>query len=240
MIINADSRQIYNVFPVLTAQPTTQEYDLVQHELYNFCHIDQEYNVHYWLKDVQQVLDNNPNTFPIIVGGTGLYLDAVINGLHTLPERNPNSVWEQKTMADCLTALQKIDPESAEKYKDQRRMIRALDIYDQTGQTMTKLFAQPKKNILQLDCECVFVSVSNLRERISIRLKANFQAMIEEVEAFGLFGAEHIIGVQPIQSYLLGDKNMQQAYEMIYHQTAQYAKRQKTWFEKFYMQHLRK
>jgi len=174
----------------------------------------------------------------IIVGGTGLYINALLEGVNVLPARSLKTKWDEASLQECLKELAVIDPESALKIKDKRRAIRALDIFDITGLTLTQWFAKPKKKLLQKNFYKIFTDKENLDERIMKRLTNDLENMIQEVneEKDMILNSklENTIGFKDICDFLNNKTDKTTLINNIFFATRQYAKRQRTWFRKYY------
>lgn len=244
MIINADSIQFYQALQKLTAQPENLQNPENQNPhnqnyyLYNFLHPAIDYNATKWLKDLKIVLDSNPENVPIIVGGTGLYISALLNGLVNLPARSENNPWSTRSFDECKTALEKIDQSALLILKDKRRMERFLDIYDQTGLTYTQLQAQEKIRTIEGNWLKIYVQRENNQDLIMKRLTENFDDYVKEVQIQQKFidgtKMETAIGYREIKNLLTHKSTRQETIEKIFNKTCQYAKRQRTWFKKYY------
>lgn len=180
VIINADSIQVYNVLPRLSAQPT----DLTDHYLYNFLDITQDYSSHQWLVDLRSLLADNPHFFPIIVGGTGFYINALLSGIHPLPPRSLTTPWDHLSVDECTILVQQIDPVAASQIKDHRRLIRFLDLYHNHELHQFKL--PPPIKLINRNFYTIYVTSDNLRTRIRTRLISDFPSLIEEVQQLQL------------------------------------------------------
>lgn len=229
IIINADSVQMYHVLPKLSAQPE----DLTDHYLYNFLDISQDYSVYQWLQDVHKLI--RQNYFPIIVGGSGFYLNALLHGIYPFPARSEHTQWDHLSTDECKTLAHQIDPQAVIKYQDKQRLIRFLDVYHKTGQNLLNPTI-PKQKILNEQYYCIQVVSSQIKQRIQTRLTSHIDQYIEEVK---LQSDNHsklhkIIGYTEIQQYLTRQISYQDTINHIYTRTCQYAKRQGTWFRKYY------
>ena len=246
VIINADSVQVYNVLPKLSAQPQ----DLEDHYLYNFLDIQYNYSSHQWLLDLRSLLVDNTDFFPIIVGGTGFYINALLSGIHPLPARALNTPWDHMSLEECRILVQQIDQSAAEQIKDHRRLIRFLDLYHNHNLHQFKLPAPIK--LIQRNFYKIFVTSKDIHSNINNRLLSDFQATVDEVEQLQStlpnihdqsFTAVYanlnkIIGYTEINLYLKKELTRAQVIENICRRTYQYAKRQTTWFKKYYKPHL--
>lgn len=239
VLINADSQQVYNALHILTAQPDPiQSFPQV---LYGYKAPHDEMSVHIWLNDLKTILDKFQNSVPVLIGGTGLYLKAAIDGVSLLPARS-DTKYDELSLEECYAILKEKDPEALLYIKDKRRIIRALDIYDQTGIKYTERYLHHSKPLIKKPYK-IYIDNAQLEANILKRLSKDINKMIDEVEsqAKNILGSklEKAIGFHAIMSFLSqSHTNLDQAKNdlivEIYHQTRQYAKRQRTWFKKYY------
>lgn len=228
VIINADSVQVYNVLHQLTAQPE----DYTDHHMYSFQNISENYSAHQWLMDLKKLLNDNKHFFPIIVGGTGFYIRALLDGIQDLPSRSPNTEWDDMSPQECLSLVKAIDPESI--ISDKRRMIRFLDLNNQ-GINARHM---PLKRIITGNFYKIYVSPQStiMKKRIKARLEKHIDEYVLEVKNLAQQSDKmhQIIGYTEISSYLQFLSTKQEIIEQIYTRTCQYAKRQQTWFKKYF------
>ncbi len=232
-LINADSMQIYQDLPILTASPDADEKKAVPHYLYNFVDAYTEFNVNHWLQlAVEQIKQMD---FPVLVGGTGLYLSALINGIAVVPDVDPA----------IRTAVRQMTVEEVEEqvkecpFTDPQRMRRALEVQLSTGKTLAYFQAQPRQKMIQhVEFKIIFIAPPRpfLHQRIEKRfhqMKKN--GMVEEVQTLlskqPTGSVLKAIGVGEIQSFLEGKITEDQMINQIVTATRQYAKRQMTWFK---------
>jgi len=142
-IINADSMQIYRDLPILTASPTDDEKKEVPHYLYNFVDEKTIFDVNQWLKLVSEQIKQVD--FPVLVGGTGLYLSSLINGIAEIPDVDPvvRENVRQMTLEEVAEQVQDCP------FTDPQRMRRALEVQLSTGKTLAFFQAQPKRKFVQ-------------------------------------------------------------------------------------------
>lgn len=232
-IINADSMQIYRDLPILTASPTDDEKKEVPHYLYNFVDEKTIFDVNQWLKLVSEQIKQVD--FPVLVGGTGLYLSSLINGIAEIPDVDPvvRENVRQMTLEEVAEQVQDCP------FTDPQRMRRALEVQLSTGKTLAFFQAQPKRKFVQdVEFKTIFINPSRplLHQRIEKRfyqMKKN--GMVDEVEALLKLNPTgsvlKAIGVYEIQSFLNGKITENQMVNKIITATRQYAKRQITWFK---------
>lgn len=243
-IINCDSRQLYRAFPVITAQPSPQERSLCPHVLYGFLETEKRMSAGEWSSLASDFLPRF--TLPILVGGTGLYLRALFDGIVSIP-RVPEEL-TQRLMAEYLAGnsrelyarLEEADPAYASRIhpNDRQRVVRALAVLESTGHTFSWWHEQtpppPACDILRIGLKLPLKDLEPLLyRRIELMLDAG---AIEEVkkewerlpdaDAPGWSG----IGCHELLMYLQGTCSLDEACSLWRKNTRAYAKRQLTWF----------
>lgn len=232
-LINADSMQIYRDLSVLTASPTSEEKKIVPHYLYNFVDEKTVFNVHQWLMLVAKQIQEMD--FPVLVGGTGLYVSALMNGIAPVPDVDPavREAVRQMTLEEVAEQVRECP------FTDPQRMRRALEVQLSSGKTLAFFQAQPRQKMIQ-DVEFKTVFINPPRPLLHQRIEKRFHqmkknGMVEEVRALLTLNPSgsvlKAIGVYEIQSYLEGKITENQMIEQIVAATRQYAKRQITWFK---------
>lgn len=246
-IVNADSRQIYRGLTIGTNQPTAGDLRKAPHHLYGFLEPDVDFSVAEYeglaIPALQQIFGRK--RLPIVVGGTGFYIRALLKGTWPVPKHDP----ELRSRLKKILArggkerfhhlLQRIDPESAKKIapNDTYRVLRALEIYFQTGARKSEISHTRQdrfpafKYFLDLDPD-------ELRKRIESRTRQMFESgWIEEVRAilrqfpgFERMPAAKSLGYPEILQLLNGAQSMEECFSAILRKTIQYAKRQRSWF----------
>jgi len=247
-IINADSMQIYKEFNILTSRPTAKDIKKAKHHLYGIISVKKDFSTGKWLKLVSKLIKKilKKNKIPIIVGGTGLYFKALIEGLAKIPNipiklrnkirRLHKNIGQKRFYEELL----KLDPD-AKKYiesKDIQRSIRAYEVKKYTKKSLYIWFENTKPNFDQFFFKKLFINLSReeLLKKIHQRVEKMFKKGAEqEVKKFAKLkiktemSANKIIGVQEIKNYLQKKITLNQAKELIKIRTRQYAKRQATW-----------
>lgn len=241
-IINADSMQVYRDLRVLTARPDTADEARAPHRL--FGHIDgaEACSAARWAAEANAVLTQVER--PILVGGTGLYLRTLLDGIAPVPEIDPAVRAEVRALpvADAHRRLIEADPAAAAKLApaDTTRVARALEVALSTGRTLAAWQGERIGGIGG-DYEVTGVVLTPgramLGERIERRCKAMLkEGAIEEVAALVARGLDpalpvmRAIGVAPLAEHLAGTLTLDQARDRIALETRRYAKRQDTWF----------
>lgn len=249
-IISCDSMQIYKYMDIGTAKPTEEEKDGIVHHMMDFLDPRESYSVSRYVEDADRCLQDilSRGKPAVVVGGTGLYLDSLMAGRQFAPlpqsgkrEALTRIAREQGTGV-LLEQLRAVDPEAAERIhpSNQKRVIRALEIWLETGKTMTQHDLEsraipPKYSPLYLGLD--YENRQDLYDRIGLRVEEMFrQGLVEEVrglltrgipaEATGM----QAIGYKELTAYLSGSGTLQEAKAAIQLGSRRYAKRQRTWF----------
>lgn len=246
-IISADSRQFYKELSIGTAAPTAEELSQVKHHFVHNLSIEDKYDVADYERDVLDFLKQYFNTknVAIMTGGSGLFIDAVCNGLDSMPdisEEVRNRV-SKMLEADGIEGLQReverVDNDYFQVVDKQnpRRLQRALEVYYQTGKPYST-FRQ--RNVAKRDFDIVKLAIlwdrDKLIERINQRVDMMMQqGLLDEVKS--VYQKRHLnslntVGYKELFDYLDGKCTLEQAVDQIKINTRQYAKRQMTWLRK--------
>lgn len=248
-IINGDSTQVYRHFNIGTAKVTEDEMEGIPHHLFDTLDGQEAYSVADYQKAVRAAIDDirSRGKLPIIVGGTGLYIQAVLFDFRFTEEVADEAIRERLERqleaegAEVLhTRLQAIDPKSAEKIhpNNHRRLIRALEIFEITGKT--KDAHEDNKGQEKMYEHLIFgleMGREKLYERINLRTELMMaQGFLQEVENLLAQGYEDAqpmgaIGYRELKRYVEGDCSYEAAVEGIQKSTRNYAKRQMTYFK---------
>jgi tRNA dimethylallyltransferase len=247
-IINADSMQIYREFSVLSSRPKNIETKKIKHHLYGILSVKKYFSTGEWLKLVKKKVkecDENKKT-PIIVGGTGLYFNAITKGISKVPNisskvrKQARKLHENIGQNKFYEKLVVIDPIVQKKISpnDSQRSIRAYEVKISTNKSLYEWSSNTKSEFLQYDLKKIFLDVpricllENIIKRTEMMFKNN---CINEVEKFlklkidQSLSSNKLIGVKEIASHLSGEVNLEEAKELINIKTRQYAKAQNTW-----------
>ena len=247
-IINADSMQVYKQLKILTARPNKEEQKNIKHHLYGTVDLNEKFSTGQWLelaiktiKDIQK-----RKKTPIIVGGTGLYFQSLIDGLVKIPEiplafRNKIRLIQKKEgQKKFYKKLLKIDPKAKDKFdqNDSQRTIRAFEIKSFTKISMYQWLNKTKSEFKDDEFIKLYIDFKreDLIKRISLRsIKMIEEGAIKEVKKFIKLkikkdlSVNRVIGIDELTQYLDKKINLDQARELISIKTRQYAKRQATW-----------
>ena len=247
-IINADSMQVYKQFKILTARPSKLEQKNIKHHLYGIVDLKTKFSTGDWLKlAIKKIHEiRGRNKIPILVGGTGLYFNSLINGLVKIPNipikfRNKIRLM-QKTYGQkkFYKKLLKIDPKVKDKINsnDTQRSIRAFEIKSYSKKSMYDWITQTKPSFKQSEFLKLYINFERkkLIERIEKRtLKMIKLGAIKEVKKFNTLklsaqsSVSKVIGIQELKKFLEKKIKIDEAKELIDIKTRQYAKRQATW-----------
>ena len=249
-IISADSMQIYKDMSIGTAKPTIEEMQGIPHYLLDFVEPNEDFNVAKYKEMAEEKIEEilSKGKLPIIVGGTGLYIDTLLKGIEfsEVPRdedycKELEKKVEQEGVNWLENELRKIDPDSANKIEKNniRRMIRALEIYKVTGKTKTQLDLEsikgPKYEYYVFG---ILWNREELYQRINYRVDVMLElGLIKEVEkimqtkGFSKTALQGL-GYKEVVNYLDGKITYEEMVEKIKMETRRYAKRQMTWFKR--------
>lgn len=249
-IVNCDSMQMVRGMNIGTAKPSPSERQSVPHHLFDRVNPDEYFSAGQYMDEAREVCLEiaGRGRIPIVVGGTGLYLKAFLEGVFTGPGRSEElrsrlgRIAERRGNACLFRILQKHDPRAAERIPvaDLVRLVRALEVFFLTGQSITSW--QPDREpligfqVLKLG---IRIARENLYDRINRRVTAMFkEGLVEEVEGLLATGYSidskgfEAIGYRHVAAFLQGELTEQEAVEKTCQETRRYAKRQMTWFRK--------
>ena len=250
-IISSDSMQIYKDMNIGTAKPDQQEMQGIKHYLLDFVEPNQRYSVADYKKDAENAIEDilQKGKVPIIVGGTGIYVDSLIYGIEYPNiefDENYRKELERRVEKEGLEKLyekaKKIDPQAMKKISrnDQKRILRVLEIYNATGKTKTEQEIESRKNEVKYDYRVFAINMDRekLYDRINKRVDIMIQkGLIEEVEnllkKYNEFPtAMQGLGYKEVVEYIQGKVLKEDMIENIKRESRRYAKRQITWFKK--------
>jgi len=250
IVINADSMQVYRDIPILSACPSQQDMKQAPHKLYGIYDASIRGNMVDWFNLAKEEINNarTSQQTPIIVGGTGMYIETLEKGTTPIPE-TPTEIRQEISeyvknngLAALYQELSVVDQETAARLSpnDTTRIRRAMEVYKHTKKTMSYWQQVPlKKTFSAKEFVRIYINPprdildTNARTRFDIMLK---QGAIEEVQTLinrnlsDSLPAMRALGVQELKSYLVGTTSLEEAVELAKLHTRQYAKRQSTWF----------
>ena len=247
-IINADSMQVYKEFSILSSRPTNLDLKKVKHHLYGFQPVKKHFSTGAWLKLVKKQINFclKNKKIPILVGGTGLYFEAITKGMSKIPHielKTRNKIRElQKKLGQkkFYEKLIKLDPLIKNKIEpsDTQRSIRAYEVKKFTKKSIYEWYKLTKSEFKQFQIFQIFIDIprekllKNIKQRVDQMFKNNCTKEVNlflELSIDPLLSVNKIIGVREIKDHLNGVLSLNQAKELINIKTRQYAKRQVTW-----------
>jgi len=249
-ILSADSRQFYNKLNIGTAKPTKKQLAEVNHHFINILEPEENYNVSDFEKKIDEVIENllGRSLIPIVVGGSGLYIKALVDGIFDTVDKDLE--YREKLLnyknqfgnEYLYNLLKKTDPVSAEKMLPQswKRVMRALEVYHLSGEQIWKHHERQTKekkySFIQIglnwDRETLY---KNINERVDMMIDNGLVKEVEGLLADGYnkeINSLNTVGYKEIISYLNNEISIERAIELIKRNTRRYAKRQMTWFRK--------
>ena len=247
VILSADSRQFYKEMSIGTAAPTEEELSQVKHYFVHHISIEDKYDVADYERDALQLLDELFKTHDVVImtGGSGLFIDAVCNGIDAMPDIQPEirekveKLYKDEHLHGMQEVLKRLDPEyfAIVDQQNPRRLQRALEVCYQTGKTFTSF---RKGNIVQRDFEIKKYALLWDRQALIERIDKRVDLMMKQgllEEARSLYPQRHLnalntVGYKELFAYFDGQCTLAEAVEQIKIHTRQYAKRQMTWLRK--------
>lgn len=247
-VVNADSMQVYKYMDIGTAKPSLEERRGIPHHLMDIVEPDCAFSVaqycelaHRCIREVQQ-----RGKMPVLVGGTGLYIDAVVQNIQFCafaPDLAYRAGLEAEDSAVLYERLKQVDPDSAGRIApaDRKRLIRALEVFHTTGRTMSWHQAQSRAAQSPYRARVFGIATdrAELYERINKRVDGMMAAGLEEevrrLLEMGVPPAAtsmQAIGYKELAAYLRQDCSKEQAVEAVRQNSRRYAKRQLTWFRR--------
>lgn len=249
-IVSADSMQIYREMNIGTAKVTTEEMSGVKHYMINIVNPDEDFNVAMYKKMAEEALEEivSKGKTPIIVGGTGLYINTLVNGIEFSEidkDEEYRKELENRVSAEGIDSiyeeLRSVDPEAANiiDKNNVRRVIRALEIYKVTGKTKTEL---DKESIKETKFDFLMYGIKTDREELYNRINKRIdymmeQGLVSEVEELNKKyklskTALQGLGYKEVIEYINKNCNYDEMIEKLKMETRRYAKRQITWFKR--------
>ena len=246
-IISADSRQFFKEIPIGTAAPTEEQLNAVPHHFIGNLTISESYNVSQFEEDVLELLADKwqEQDRMILVGGSGLYVNAVCRGIDSLPDTDEelriklNELYEKNGIKALQFKLKALDPEYYEivDVNNPKRLLRAIEVCLQTGKTYTSFRKNKPKardfRVIKIGLE---IERDTLNKRINNRTDEMMQSgWIEEARSvypYRELNALNTVGFKELFAYFDGEMTLEEATEKIKTNTRRFAKRQMTWFKK--------
>lgn len=249
-IVSADSMQVYKEMDIATAKPTAEEMQGIPHHLISIIEADENFSVAAYKERAMKAIADifSSGKIPVVVGGTGLYIDTLINNT-TFFDFDKNDEREklhkrlENEGIDALyNELMSVDRETAERLhiNDTKRILRALEVYNSTGKTIslqTELSHETESEynwlVIGLTAEDREVLYDRINRRVDIMLS---DGLIDEAKDFFAreksSTAKQAIGYKELKGYLDGVISLEEAVENLKRETRRYAKRQLTWFRR--------
>lgn len=247
VIVNADSQQLYDGLRILTARPTAEDEAEIPHLLYGVAAPSEAWSVGRWLRQVERILSSEGRPL-IFVGGTGLYFNALLQGLAPTPpvpgevRDAVQALYDSEGEAVVRNELQAIDPAAAGRIAsgDRQRLVRALSVHRATGRSLSDWRDEPATPLLEPGAFLSYV-VERPREVLYQRCDDRVDAMISagaldevrDLQGHGLdpdLPVMKAVGVRELIRHLRGEIPLDAAVAEIKQQTRRFAKRQLTWF----------
>ncbi|MGM9477523.1 tRNA (adenosine(37)-N6)-dimethylallyltransferase MiaA [Pedobacter sp. GSP4] len=246
-IISADSRQFFKEMEIGTAKPDAEELAAAKHHFINSHSVSQLFSTGDFEVEGLKTLDQifKKHDLAIMVGGSGLYINALINGLDEMPEidltirENLNKKFDDEGLSAIQSQLAALDPEYFAKVDQQnpQRMIRGLEVFLSTGQKLSSMLSATKKerpfNIIKIGLN---TDRAILYDRINKRVDQMIdKGLVDEVKSlvdFKKYNALNTVGYSEIFDYLDGKSSLEEAISAIKQNTRRFAKRQLTWFRR--------
>ena len=247
-IINADSMQVYKKLKILTARPNKIEQKDIKHHLYGVVDLNEKFSTGQWLELAIKKIKNikKKKKIPILVGGTGLYFQSLIDGLVKIPEiplkfRNKiRLISKRDGQEKFYKKLLKLDPKIKDKFdpNDTQRSIRAYEVKSYTNVSMYDWLTKTKSEFKDSDFLKLHIETKRekLIERINLRTSSMInEGAVNEVKKFLKLkiiknqSVNKVIGIAELTQYLNHEITLEEAKELILIKTRQYAKRQATW-----------
>ncbi len=250
VVINADSMQVYKELRILTARPSDADEARVPHRLYGVLPASQACSVGQWRDMAVEAIDeaHGQGLLPVVTGGTGMYLNALMQGLALIPDipeqvrSEVQTLYAEQGGDAALQALSEVDPQTAGRLSaaDRQRVCRTLEVYRASGRPLSEWLAEGNQGVPEGIAFQTLV-LQPPREELYARIDARFVQMVEEgaldevrdLMALGLapdLPAMKAVGVRELAAYLADDSTLDEAVAAAQQASRNYAKRQLTWF----------
>ncbi len=244
VILGADSRQVYREFDIGTAKPSLAERQQVPHFLIDICEPTETLTVADYQAKAQALIQQihlEQQQVPLLVGGTGLYVNAIAKGLiipRVAPQPDLRHQLASLGQSHCYALLNQVDPDATQRIhpNDAVRTLRALEVYYATGYPISIQQGErpPDYPLIYVGLDCGEDLHLRIAQRTHHMIDAGF---VDEVERLiNRYGADlslmDTLGYAEIRQYLAGDGSLAEAIALTIRHTQQFAKRQRTWFRK--------
>ena len=246
-IVSADSRQFFREMEIGTAKPDAIEQNAAKHHFINSHSVKELFSTGDFELDALKVIDDIfiKHDIAIMVGGSGLYINAVINGLDEMPEidlqirSKLNHQFETEGLESIQKQLKELDPEYFEKVdqNNPQRMIRGLEVFLSTGKKLSSMLSATKKerpfNIVKIGLNTDrSILYNRINERVDKMVGAGLLKEVESLLEYRSFNALNTVGYSEIFDYLDKKISLEEAISSIKQNTRRFAKRQLTWFRR--------
>jgi len=246
-IISCDSRQFYKELKIGSAPPSQKELKQIKHHFIHNLSINEDYNIGQFENDAINLISKLFNSFDtlILVGGSGLYIDAVCNGVDPIPNTSKeirekvNIDFDTKGIKWLKEKIKEVDPEFYKKVdkNNPQRLKRCLEVFLATGKKISSFHKKKKK---KRDFEIIKIGIKTEREKLYKKINERADKMLEDglvEEARKLFkyrdlNALNTVGYKEIFEYINNNNEIEDTVELIKRNTRRFAKRQITWFTK--------
>ena len=250
MVINADSMQIYSNLEILTARPSKKDHDEIEHRLYGYINGSERYNVAKWCKDVVKIIhESNKKQIPlIIVGGTGMYINALLNGIINLPsipeyyKKESENLLKKEGRENFIKIISEFDSDSLKDISnnDSTRLKRIWEVYKSSGIAFSKWKKNKNKKFIN-DLFYKIYLFAPPRDRIYLNVNNRFKKMIKEgalqevkklcdLKLDPTLPIMRAHGVPEISNYLQNYCTLEECINKGQQVTRNYVKRQLTWW----------
>ncbi len=248
-IVSVDSRQIYRYMNIGTAKPTPEQMNLVPHYMIDCVTPDEPFSVADYQRGADRAIEqiHQRGKVPMLVGGSGLYFRAVVDGIFQGPQADTSFRQELRQEAEELgiqylyNRLESVDPEAAARihHNDLIRIIRALEVYQKSGKRISELQQQWKHSEPRYDFAAFGLTRprSELYKRIEARVDQMMtEGLMDEARLLSKYSRDlpsmNCLGYKEIFSFLDGQCDLDEAIRLIKRNTRRFSKRQLTWFRK--------
>ena len=251
-IVSADSMQIYKGMQIATAKPDEEEKSGIIHHLMDFLPPSETYSVAMYVKDASRCIEdiNSREKLPIIVGGTGLYVDSLLNNIKFSEENRDEKLCDElrniynnegiDKLLDILKSFDKKTYERLSREKNVKRIIRAIEFYKTTGKTISKQIENSR--LIESPYKAIKIGLNfKDREKLYDRINRRVDLMLEQgllEEAFQVINSDlsytsvKAIGYKELMPYFNKEKTLEECIDKLKQETRRYAKRQITWFKR--------
>ena len=247
VIISSDSRQLYQELKIGTAAPTSKDLKKVKHYMVGNKSIYDYYSAGKYELEVLDILKDifKDKDTVLLVGGSGMYIDAVCKGIDALPDADPEirkqltEKYEKEGIQSLRFDLKKLDPEQykAVDLNNPKRILRAVEVCIQTGKTYTSFLTKPKK---ERDFNILKIGLERDRDELYVRINNRVDLMLEEgliEEARQFHKDKHLnslntVGYKELFAFFDKEYGLEEAVRLIKRNSRRYAKRQMTWFKR--------